>query len=1259
MADFADLIHPRNLADDAILLVRQWLRASAQSAQNGHGSRTSDDSSELLSNVLSDEAGLTFTKDFVDGVARPEDAFVAAVNLKKVAANTPDFLPQGLRLAVKAGGLASLTLPWAVVPLAKNALKRMVGHLIVDAPAEYDPQQKKQAKQDALGRALAKIRESGQAPNINVLGETVLGETEARRRAAVLSGLMERDDVDYVSVKLSSIASNITLWDFDEAVNRISARLLPLFEQAAVTRTFINLDMEEFRELDLTVAIFKDILDRSHLRSLSAGIALQAYLPDSYAALKDLTAWSAGRVDSGGAPIHVRFVKGANLPMEVVDATLHGWPRAPFSSKRETDTNYKRLLEYAMRPENVRAVRVGVASHNLFDIALAWTLAQARGVSDSVEFEMLLGMAPSQVEAVSRTVGSIRLYTPVVRPSEFEAAISYLVRRLDETSNSDNFLSALFHLGQDEEVFARESERFITSLAQLDIEPEPVSNRTQDRTTEWKADKPDSALFYRPAEQPGESDDLSGMTQAVLRLDELDAREQPVLEPAALPDALPVVSLSGFVNEPATDPSRPANREWATALLARAADSLAPESVLEAAAVTSLAQIDSLVDSVRTRAVSWGAMSGTDRGAVLRRVALGLAANRDRLIEAMVAETGKVIAEADPEVSEAIDFARYYAARAAELDAVIGARFVPSRLTVVTPPWNFPLAIAAGSTLAALAAGSGVILKPAPQARHCGALLAEVLWEAGVPRELMALVDLRDGEAATDDEDVVQADTAILRLTETTDLSRVIGLPTTPAGEGDLGRYLVSHPGVDRLLLTGAFETAELFRRQRPELQLMAETSGKNAIVVTPSADIDLAVADIVASAFGHSGQKCSAASLVILVGSMARSKRFTNQLEDAVRSLRVGSAFDPATQVGPLIAPPSDKLWKALTVLEQGESWLVEPTPIDSAGRLWSPGVKLGVKKGSDAHRVEAFGPVLGVMTALSLTEAIDIQNSVDYGLTAGLHSLDSEEIGIWVDNVQAGNLYVNRGITGAIVERQPFGGWKRSSVGVGFKAGGPNYLIGLGDWVSEEGQQSSTLHLRGLNVRVTALIEAAQPLLDYDEFDVLRRAALSDAYVWGTEFAEVHDVSRLGIERNLLRYWPAASMVRQSEDAPLTDLLRVLTAGLLAKAPLSLSVARPLPEPIRLALAELDITISVENDSDWYERVAIGIPSLDRVRLIGGDRARLARNTAQHPEIRVWAQPVTNAGRLELLPFLREQSLSVTAHRFGMPSSLTDELF
>src|SRR5690606_38876346 len=281
-------------------------------------------------------------------------------------------------------------------------------------------------------------------------------------------------------------------WAFDDAVHHAAEALVPLFRVAkARGNKFINLDMEEFKDLDITIAVFTAILDRDEFQGLEAGIVLQAYLPDALAAMIRLQEWSAARVAAGGAPIKVRVVKGANLPMEQVDAEAHGWPLATWHSKQATDSSYKAVLDYALRPEHVQNVRIGIAGHNLFDIALAWLLANKRGVagasgsgasgSGPIEFEMLLGMATAQATVVRRTVGSLLLYTPVVHPAEFDVAIAYLIRRLEEGASTENFMSAVFELDDEPELFARERDRFLASIASVPTEV-PASNRVQDRT---------------------------------------------------------------------------------------------------------------------------------------------------------------------------------------------------------------------------------------------------------------------------------------------------------------------------------------------------------------------------------------------------------------------------------------------------------------------------------------------------------------------------------------------------------------------------------------------------------------------------------------------------------------------------------------------------------------------------------------------------------------------------------------------------------
>jgi RHH-type proline utilization regulon transcriptional repressor/proline dehydrogenase/delta 1-pyrroline-5-carboxylate dehydrogenase len=895
------------------------LLEAAQEIERSHQARRR----RRLGRLVANEASRVFVQDLTDQVPRIGDARRAAERFHDIVTRrgVPAVAGPLDRLALSLGARAAPLAPGPVMALVNRRLRQEADGVIL--PAE-DP---------ALGRHLARRRGVGYGQNVNPLGEAVLGEDEARRRLETVLATIERPDVDYVSVKITAIYSQVDPLAFDHTVDVLSQRLRTLYRTARAAGTFVNLDMEAYDDLQLTVAAFRRVLDEPEFADLDAGIVQQAYLPDSVQVLRDLVAW--------GHPLKVRIVKGANLAMERVEAELRGWPQAPYETKAEVDANAKRLLDLALDSH----LRVGVGSHNLFDVAWAMVRAEEAGATGRVELEMLEGMAPAQAEAVRRRAGDLLLYAPVVAHDDFQAAIAYLVRRLDENTAPENFLHHLFTLEPGSPDWADQQARFSRSVAERDAVSER-SRRDQDRSTETRHFDPDGR----------------------------------------------------FANEPDTDFTSAANRRWVAAAVARWRPPPEPAGADVA-----------LVDATVRRVHGWADRPEPERRRVLHRVAEVLAARRGEAIAVMVKDAGKTVAEADPEVSEAIDFATWYAHCGREISELTGPDLVfePYRRTVVASPWNFPLAIPAGGVLAALAAGSGVILKPAPQAVAVARFLVDCCHDAGVPDDVLVFL---------------------------------------PTPEDDAGRRLITHPEVDAVILTGSWETAQLFHSWDPSRRLHAETSGKNAMVITATADLDAAIADLVHSAFSHSGQKCSAASLALVEASVHDGPHFLRRLADAVRSLRVGPATDPATRVGPLIGPPEGSLARAFRQLDEGESWLVPP---DGEG----PAVRIGVRPGSWFHQTECFGPVLGVIRVADLDAALEVQNAVAFGLTGGLHSLDPAEVDHWVDRVEVGNAYVNRHTTGAIVGRQPFGGWKRSSVGPTAKAGGPDYVLCLGRWRCPDG--------------------------------------------------------------------------------------------------------------------------------------------------------------------------------------------------------------
>jgi RHH-type proline utilization regulon transcriptional repressor/proline dehydrogenase/delta 1-pyrroline-5-carboxylate dehydrogenase len=578
----------------------------------------------------------------------------------------------------------------------------------------------------------------------------------------------------------------------------------------------------------------------------------------------------------------------------------------------------------------------------------------------------------------------------------------------------------------------------------------------------------------------------------------------------------------------------------------------------------------------------------------------------------MTLEAKKTITEGDPEVSEVVDFARWYAQAAEELGKLDGAVARPHGVVAVAGPWNFPLAIPLGGALAALAAGNAVVLKPAPQTPAIAFAAVQACWDAGVPRDVLLYARCPDGA---------------------------------------VGSKLIAHPLVAAIVLTGSYETAEVFARIAPGKPLMAETSGKNAIIVMPEADFDQAAADLVRSAFSHSGQKCSAASLGILVGEVAASDQFRAQLLDATRSLQLGPANEPRTAMGPLIEPPSPKLQRALEALDGHQQWLLEPKLVDAASNLWSPGIIEGVEPGDWFARTECFGPVLGLMAVRDLDEALAAQNAVPFGLTGGIWSLDPKDCRYWADHVEVGNAYVNRHTTGAVVGRQPFGGYKRSVVGPGAKAGGPNYVLQLSDVVDDP----DVAPLLGAQPErgAAALLEFLAGVVGLGERSNLEAAARSDAYWWAEMFSREIDEASLFCESNVLRYRPLSDLIiRVAPGANRLCLSRTVLAaatvgaGFVLSAPSDAGSMGLDPEFIRVLAARAGSGFVVEETGELLARLqALDASAVSRVRLLGEE----AELQALEPRFHVDARPPVLLGRVELLRYLREQTLSQTLHRFG----------
>ncbi len=1142
-------------------------------------------------------------------------------------------------------------LPGVAVPLVKEKMRQETANVIL--PAEPD-----MLREHLQARRAASVR-----MNVNLLGESVVGEGEATRRLQANLKLLQMPEIECISVKISTLYSQIATLAHDATVRTLCDRLEQLYQAAqtvAFTRQdgtcvpkFVYLDMEEYRDLRLTADVFRNTLDRPGLEQVRAGIALQAYVPDSFRVQQELTEWAHARVSNGKSPITIRIVKGANMEMERVEASLRGWPQAPYKTKVETDANYKRMVRYGLQSANIQVVRLGIASHNLFDVAFAIVLAACGnrvhderpqfGMAlplDHLQFEMLEGMANHQRRALHELVDNLLLYAPACEQADFIHAIGYLVRRMDENTGPDNFLRHAFKIEVDSPEWQRMERIFFESVDQMErvtAAPRRAQNRRQ-RPPQPAAPEHWSRLVNEPDTDFSLPQNCNWAEDIVAQwYSRCDSRATHV------PLSIAGGDIDGDIDTDVgddigddVDGSRDGGGE-----LSQSYDPSRPGVVVARVRQATAAQIARAVACAHDDPAQWRRMDAQDRYELLRRAAQQIRVRRADLIGAAMAEGGKTIAESDPEVSEAIDFVEFYAAAALELQQDVRSCARPVGAVVVISPWNFPIAIPCGGVAASLAAGNTVILKPASDTVLSARILCECFWQAGVPREALQFI----------------------------------------ACSGSLAsQALLSSPQLGAAVLTGGTQTAQKILAQYPELHLLAETGGKNATIVSSLSDRELAIKNVLHSAFSHAGQKCSATSLLLLEDEVYHDAGFRASLIDGIQSLTVGSAWDLKTKMGPLIRVPSGALLRGMTQLEAGETWGLKPQQIGENPHLYSPGVKWDVPVGGFTHSTELFGPLLAVLPYRHLHEAIDMVHRTGYGLTSGLESLDDREQQEWVARVQAGNLYVNRSTTGAVVLRQPFGGAGKSAFGPGIKAGGPNYVVPLMHFatldeppVSEaafelssasdapsEGPQAPELEplsdfyqqLHGQGGRAVKHLrrqlddgdwqKLLATIVDYDRFAI-------------TEIRPAHDTLRLLGQDNLRRYLPMTHIrIRVCPQDTWLDVTARAVAVVAVGGRATLSFANEVPEQMIDVFDELtqgwagDMELVQESDEDLAQ--AIGAGQVDRVRYARpGQVCALVRQAATQQFVYVAETPVSPLGRIELLWYVREQSVCIDYHRYG----------
>lgn len=1062
-----------------------------------------------------------------------------------------------------------------------------------------------------LNAHLQKRKTEGTRVNINMIGEVVLGEKEAQGRIEKYIKILENPNIDYMSIKISTLFSQINPLSHANNIDEFTARLSKIFAQAKkysfVNATgkkenkFINLDMEEYRDLSLTVETFKRVLDQPEFKDFKAGIVLQAYLPDSHLWQIELSDWAKKRVANGGAPVKIRLVKGANMEMEETEAGLRQWEICPYTKKIDTDSNFKVMLEYALQPQNAESVHIAVASHNLFELAYGYELAKANGVVECFSMEMLEGMSESARVAIKELSAEVILYAPVAKKEQFTNAIAYLIRRFDENTGKKNFIRYSFGLEAGSEDWEMLKQQFIESFENkknLFIGAKRVQNRLHENWDDFQG-----GSFY----------------------------------------------TKGYKGEPDTDFILPQNKQWAQEIRTKwmkkkdeelkvvpvvvggedlvgkrkvkkviDKSQLKEKAICGSYAIPTAIDLKKAVDIALSDKDGWRSSTHECRHKILSKVANELRKKRADLIGVAAAEVGKVISETDVEVSEAVDFLEFYGHSAEYFKNFKNLKFKGRGVGVIIPPWNFPIAIPAGGIAAALAAGNTVIVKPASVAALCTYELCKCFWDAGVSKNTLQYV---------------------------------------PAPGSLAGKYLVENSKVDFVILTGGEDTAFSMLKARPDLYLTAETGGKDATIVTALADREQAIKNVVASAFNNSGQKCSATSLLVLEKEVYDDESFKSALKDAAQSLEVGSVWNYVNRVGTLANKVEGNLKKAIDSLEGSEEWLLKPSYVKDNEYMLKPAIKWGVEDGNFCHMNELFGPVLSVMCAKDLKHGIELVNKTGYGLTSGIESLDARETEYWREHIRAGNLYINRGTTGAIVLRQPFGGMGKSAIGAGRKAGAYSYVSQFMEFEEIGEPIVKKVYQHPLVAVVDNWNQGVQKGVHKgfkDDFVKLSIALQSYLQNFEDEFDKEHDYFKLRGEDNIFRYIPLKKVVlRVSRGDSLFDIISRIIAAKVSGVSLHVSVEASYDSKVISFLFENKDLLLLSNDvikRESEEEFVKCFASVDRI--IYSDIQKVTQKAfseaAKLGKFIVRAGALKE-GRLELLNYFEEQSISHSYHRYG----------
>jgi RHH-type proline utilization regulon transcriptional repressor/proline dehydrogenase/delta 1-pyrroline-5-carboxylate dehydrogenase len=1031
---------------------------------------------------------------------------------------------------------------------------------------------------------LEKLIENRKKENIKTLvaylDQSILGKEESHQNVLKYLEDISNPKIEALSIRLSNLmphSSELSLY-FSKELLEENLKILfrkvlsnPIQKDGKKEYKLIIFEMETYATFHLTIDLFQKLLQESEFYPLSFGITLQSYLPEAFILQQEITEWAKKRQEQGGAFIYLTLTKGSYLEKEQVTSSKKGWPQPPYTSKVETDAQFKKMLGYGLQIDNVKAVHLSIATHNVFDISYALLLIYENDVLPYANFQLLENRLPYLRPILYHLLPNpLSIYIPVAYSKEIMHSPSYLIRRIAESSGPDNFLSVAYNIL-------------------------PYNHLWQEQ----------EALFIESCKEIAELSHVCRHIQNKYETIEKNAKFH-------------------FINEPFTDFSLLINRQWAENFLKKCThwnykkipiviggkelftekvyqqvSPSEPEKILYDYCFCSQEQMTEALQIAVSYQKTWEEVPFENKNAIFSKAVDLLREAKEDFIQASILEQGKILVDADNEISQAIDAIEYARICMKRVLRMHDLKIVPKgTIFMITSRSEMPIQ----PLVSALISGCTILLKPAPNAFYINLLVCELLWKAGVPKEVLHFV---------------------------------------PFEEEKIPSWLNDHQNQINLMYAKCrFGVAHEFLKLNPQIPFIASCPGRNMMIITCFADLEITIKHLVKSAFSYSGQKYSSMNFALVEKSVFKDPFFQKKLLDLTQSLTVGLSFDIQTQIPPLISLLKKEQMENILQLKDEESWLLTPKQSLQNPHLWSPGIKWNVHPDSLLKATPILFPLLSVICVDNLTEAIDLANQAE-DFIVDLHSLDPQEHMQFLKTISAHTCSINHQIADPIVQREPFGGGKKCTIGPIFKEGGPNFLFNFMNFE----QQILPENDLPQNFDICKLHPFMNKIQFTQQEKKIWQASISSYSYWWERLKHRRDDSKIIGQDNFFGYEPKENFwFRITPSTTNLDLFRIIAAALICKSPLALSYDGSICT--RWDYDSLMTLLPCINETDYslYHRIRKG--QISTLRLLEKPSKDLAQAASIVPTL-IITDPVLANGRIELLHYLKEITISYDYYR------------